>query len=57
MTRKIASIPPRSGTTRSTAPSSRTSFPDVKDILAEAKGAGFDVVALRQIIKMRRQDS
>jgi uncharacterized protein (UPF0335 family) len=29
---------------------------DVKDILAEAKSAGFDVRAIRTIIKMRRQD-
>lgn len=29
---------------------------DVKDIFAEAKGAGFDVKALRSIIKLRKQD-
>jgi uncharacterized protein (UPF0335 family) len=29
---------------------------DIKDIYAEAKSAGFDVKALRQIIRLRRQD-
>jgi uncharacterized protein (UPF0335 family) len=29
---------------------------DVKDIFAEAKGQGFDVAALRTIIKMRKQE-
>lgn len=30
---------------------------DVKDIFAEAKGNGFDVPALRAIIKMRAEDA
>lgn len=29
---------------------------DIKDIFAEAKGAGFDVRALRQLIRMRKWD-
>jgi uncharacterized protein (UPF0335 family) len=29
---------------------------DVKDILSEAKSSGFDVRAIRQIIRLRRQD-
>ncbi|HWL04516.1 MAG TPA: DUF2312 domain-containing protein [Xanthobacteraceae bacterium] len=29
---------------------------DIKDVYAEAKGNGFDVKALRQIIRMRKQD-
>lgn len=29
---------------------------DIKDIYAEAKGNGFDVKALRTIVKMRKQD-
>jgi uncharacterized protein (UPF0335 family) len=29
---------------------------DIKDVYQEAKGAGFDVAALRQIIKLRKQD-
>jgi len=29
---------------------------DVKDIFSEAKGAGFDVKALRTIIRMRKMD-
>ena len=29
---------------------------DIKDIYAEAKGNGFDVKAIRQIIRMRKQD-
>lgn len=29
---------------------------DIKDVFAEAKGTGFDVKALREIIKLRRQD-
>jgi uncharacterized protein (UPF0335 family) len=29
---------------------------DVKDIYAEAKGNGFDVKALRSIIRLRKQD-
>jgi uncharacterized protein (UPF0335 family) len=30
---------------------------DIRDVYAEAKGAGYDVAALRQVIKMRRQDA
>ena len=30
---------------------------DIKDIYAEAKGNGFDVPALRAIVKIRREDS
>jgi len=29
---------------------------DIKDILAEAKGAGFDVKVVRQIIRLRKQE-
>lgn len=29
---------------------------DIKDVYAEAAGAGFDTKALRQIIKLRKQD-
>lgn len=29
---------------------------DIKDIYAEAKGNGFDVKALREIIRLRKQD-
>lgn len=29
---------------------------DIRDVYAEAKGNGFDVKALRQIIKLRKQD-
>lgn len=29
---------------------------NLKDVLAEAKGAGFDVKALRKIVRLRRQD-
>ncbi len=30
---------------------------DIKDIFAEAKSAGFDVKVMRQLIRIRRQDS
>lgn len=30
---------------------------DVKDVYAEAKGRGYDTKALREVIKIRRQDS
>lgn len=30
---------------------------DIKDIYAEAKGTGFDVKALRAIVRMRKQDA
>jgi uncharacterized protein (UPF0335 family) len=29
---------------------------DIRDVFAEAKGTGFDVKALRSIIKLRKQD-
>lgn len=29
---------------------------DIKDIMTEAKSAGFDVKTIRQIIRMRKQD-
>ena len=30
---------------------------DIRDIFAEAKGNGFDVKAIRQILKLRKQDA
>jgi uncharacterized protein (UPF0335 family) len=30
---------------------------DIRDVYAEAKGNGFDVKALRTIVRMRRQDA
>lgn len=30
---------------------------DIKEVFGEAKGKGYDVKALRQIIKMRRKDA
>jgi uncharacterized protein (UPF0335 family) len=30
---------------------------DIRDVFAEAKGNGFDVRAIRQIIKLRKMDS
>lgn len=30
---------------------------DIKDVYAEAKGNGFDVRAIRQIIKLRKKDA
>jgi uncharacterized protein (UPF0335 family) len=29
---------------------------DVRDVLAEAKGNGFDVAAIRAVLKLRKQD-
>ena len=29
---------------------------DIRDVYAEAKGSGFDVKALRAIVRMRKQD-
>lgn len=29
---------------------------DIKDVYAEAKGTGFDVAILRQVIRIRKQD-
>ena len=34
----------------------KTITDDIRDVFAEAKGNGFDVRALRTIIKMRKQD-
>ncbi len=30
---------------------------DIKDVFAEAKGNGFDIKAIRQIIKLRKMDA
>ena len=30
---------------------------DIKDVFLEAKGTGFDVTALREILKIRKQDA
>ena len=30
---------------------------DIRDVYAEAKGSGFDVKALRTIVRMRKQDA
>ena len=30
---------------------------DIKDVYAEAKGNGYDVKVLRQVVRMRKQDS
>lgn len=30
---------------------------DIKDVFAEAKGTGFDVTALREILRIRKQDA
>lgn len=30
---------------------------DIRDVYAEAKGVGFDVKALRAVVRMRRQDA
>jgi uncharacterized protein (UPF0335 family) len=35
----------------------KTIADDIKDVYAEAKGNGFDVKALRQIVKLRKQDA
>jgi uncharacterized protein (UPF0335 family) len=35
----------------------KTISDDIKDVYAEAKGNGFDVKALRTIIRMRKQDA
>lgn len=34
----------------------KTLADDIKDVYVEAKGAGWDVKALRSVIRMRRQD-
>ena len=34
----------------------QTLLDDIKDVYAEAKGNGFDVKALRTVIKLRKQD-
>lgn len=35
----------------------KTYTDDIRDVFAEAKGAGFDVKALRAVIKLRKQDA
>ncbi|HEY7300311.1 MAG TPA: DUF2312 domain-containing protein [Xanthobacteraceae bacterium] len=35
----------------------KTIADDIRDVYAEAKGSGFDVKALRAIVRMRKQDS
>ncbi|MFA6984589.1 MAG: DUF2312 domain-containing protein [Arenimonas sp.] len=35
----------------------KTISDDIKDVYAEAKGNGFDVKALRTIVRMRKQDA
>ncbi|HIJ43728.1 MAG: DUF2312 domain-containing protein [Rhodospirillales bacterium] len=29
---------------------------DIREVYAEAKGAGFDIVTLRQVVRMRKMD-
>ena len=35
----------------------KTISDDIRDVYAEAKGNGFDVTALRTIVKLRKQDA
>ena len=35
----------------------KTIADDIRDVYAEAKGAGFDVKALRTIVRLRKQDA
>jgi uncharacterized protein (UPF0335 family) len=35
----------------------KTISDDIKDVYAEAKGSGFDVKALRAIVRLRKQDA
>lgn len=35
----------------------KTISDDIKDVFAEAKGNGFDIPALKTILKMRKQDA
>jgi uncharacterized protein (UPF0335 family) len=35
----------------------KTISDDIRDIYAEAKGNGFDIAALRTIVRMRKQDA
>ena len=35
----------------------KTLSEDIKDVYAEAKGTGFDVAALRQVVRLRKQDA
>jgi uncharacterized protein (UPF0335 family) len=35
----------------------KTISDDIRDVYAEAKGTGFDVKALRTVIRMRKQDA
>ena len=34
----------------------KTISDDIKDVYAEAKGTGFDVAAIRQLIRLRKKD-
>ena len=35
----------------------KTTSDDIRDVYAEAKGNGFDIKALRTIVRMRKQDT
>ncbi|CAA0096099.1 Uncharacterised protein [Starkeya nomas] len=35
----------------------KTIADDIKDVFSEAKGVGFDVKALRELLRIRRQDA
>jgi uncharacterized protein (UPF0335 family) len=35
----------------------KTTSDDIRDVYAEAKGTGFDIKALRTIVRMRKQDT
>ena len=35
----------------------KTIADDIKDVFAEAKGTGFDTAALREILRIRKQDA
>ncbi|HEX2655667.1 MAG TPA: DUF2312 domain-containing protein [Xanthobacteraceae bacterium] len=35
----------------------KTISDDIRDVYAEAKGNGFDVKALRQVVRLRKQDA
>jgi uncharacterized protein (UPF0335 family) len=35
----------------------KTIADDIRDVYAEAKGNGFDVKALRQVVRLRKQDA
>ena len=34
----------------------KTISDDIKDVYAEAKGTGFDVAAIRQLVRLRKKD-